>query len=130
MAIRSSSQRVLVVDHEPEIRTRLAAILKGAGYEVVTARDGRSAAAQAKGRPVDLLIADLSTPKEEGVEMIRWLRNQQPKLKIIAMSGAFGPNALRAADILGAQAVLRKPLAAEVVRRRVHDLLQEPSARY
>ncbi|HXB74480.1 MAG TPA: hypothetical protein VNY05_39965, partial [Candidatus Acidoferrales bacterium] len=66
----------------------------------------------------------------EGLEMIGSLRNQQPKLKIVAMSGAFGPSALRAADILGAQAVLRKPLTAELVRRRVHDLLVEPPARY
>jgi len=130
MAIRSSSRRVLVVDHEPAIRDRLALILKGAGYEVVTARDARAVAAQAKGHPVDLVIAELATSGEEGLEMIGSLRNQQPKLKIVAMSGAFGPSALRAADILGAQAVLRKPLTAELVRRRVHDLLVEPPARY
>jgi uncharacterized protein (TIGR03437 family) len=140
MAIRSRSRLVLVVDHDAAIRTRLAAILKGAGYEVVTARDGREAgaqaslvdrhAAQAQSHPVDLVIADLAMPEAEGLEMIGSLRNQQPKLKIIATSAAFGPKALRAADMLGAQAVLRKPLIATAVRRRVHDLLQEPPARY
>jgi len=130
MAIRSSRRRVLVVDHEPAIRNRLTGILKGAGYEVVAARGAQDAALQAKGHLVDLVIADLAMPEEEGLEMIRSLRSERPKLKIIVMSGAFGTRALRAADILGAQAVLRKPLTAEVVRRRVHDLLREPPARY
>lgn len=130
MAIRSAARRVLVVDRNLAVRTRLIGILKGAGYEVLAARDGQMAVAQARDAPVDLVISDLAVPEEESVKLIRAIRQDRPKLKVIAMTATFGPHALRTADMLGAQAVLRKPLTAEMVRRRVNDLLREPPARY
>jgi DNA-binding NarL/FixJ family response regulator len=57
--------------------------------------------------------------------MIRTIQNENPQLKVMVMSGETTSKVLRAADILGAQAVLRTPLTAEVVLRRVHDILQE-----
>jgi len=47
--------------------------------------------------------------------MIRTLRKASAKLKIIAMTGSDSPDILAAAKILGAQATLLKPLAAETV---------------
>jgi uncharacterized protein (TIGR03437 family) len=130
MAIRSTRRQVLVVDRDTAVRIRLSAILKGAGYEVLAARDGKEAEARAQGQAVDLVISDLAMPESESLEMVGSIRKVRPKLKVIAMSGAFGPGALRAADMLGAQAVLRKPVMAETVRRRVRELLREPPAVY
>jgi CheY-like chemotaxis protein len=130
MAIRSSDRGVLVVDHEAPIRSRLAETLKKAGYEVFTARDVQEARAQSKEHPVDLVITDLALPEEAGLETIDTIRKEHPRVKIIVLSAEAGPRILRAADILGAQTVLRKPLKAGVVVERVRDLLRERPARY
>jgi len=111
----SSIQRILVVDDEPGMRSWLVEILEGAGYRVFTAGNGRQARSRVEEHAVDLVITDLVMPEEEGIEMIRTLRKASAKLKIIAMTGSDSPDILAAAKILGAQATLLKPLAAETV---------------
>jgi DNA-binding response OmpR family regulator len=122
LGTKSSIQRILVVDDEPEIRQLLADILEGAGFQVFTAGDGREAREEAGKYPIDLVITDLFMPEEEGIEMIRAMRKEHPQLKIIAMSGGFGLEMLKVAEMLGAQAVLTKPLAAETVLGRIREL--------
>jgi uncharacterized protein (TIGR03437 family) len=129
MAVRSARQRVLVMDDDTAMRNRLARILEGAGYEILTVRQVREGGAQAKAQP-DLVILDLALPEEDSLEVIRTIRKAHPPLKIIAMSGAFGPDALRAADLVGAQAVLTKPLNTETVLSRVRTVLQRKAAVY
>jgi uncharacterized protein (TIGR03437 family) len=104
--------------------------LAGAGYEVFTARDAQQARAPSKDHPVDLIITDSATAEQAGLEMIDTIRNEHPRVKIIVISAEADARVLKAADILGAQAVLRKPLKAEIVVERVRDLLRERPARY
>ena len=124
LTTRSSIQRILVVDDEPGIRNWFAEILQGAGYCVFLAQHGREARAKAKEHPVDLVITDLAMPEEEGLEMIQAIRKEHPQLKIIVMSGAFGRNMLKMAELFGARAALTKPLTSEKVLQCVHNLLQ------
>jgi DNA-binding NarL/FixJ family response regulator len=49
-------------------------------------------------------------PGQEGIETIQILRRNRPELKIIAMSGQFTGAGLRAAEALGANASLSKPI--------------------
>jgi CheY-like chemotaxis protein len=105
-------QRVLVVDDEPALLKAIATILQGAGYEVFTAANGREARAMASEHQVQLLITDLGMPDEDGIELVRRLKAEGHDLKIIAMSGTFGPDLLKAARLLGADATLGKPMKA------------------
>lgn len=120
MAVRSARQRILLVDDDVAIRRRLTRILGGAGYEV----------SMAAKEPPDLAIFDLALPQEQSLEAIRSMRKASPQLKIVALSAQLDPDALRAADILGAQAVLTKPLHAAAVLTRVRTLLQRRPAVY
>jgi uncharacterized protein (TIGR03437 family) len=120
MAVRSARQRILLVDDDAADRRRLARILGGAGYEVSTEAE----------KPPDLAIVDLALPQDANLDSIRSMRKAYPELKIVALSAQLGPDALRAADILGAQAVLTKPLHAAAVLTRVRTLLQRRPAAY
>ena len=51
-------------------------------------------------------------PDEDGIEIIRRLRKDHRQLRVIAMSGAFGPNIMTIAQKLGADATLSKPITA------------------
>ena len=86
------------------------------------AQNGHEGRALAQVHSVDLVITDLVMPDVEGLEMIRAIRKDHRDLKIIAMSGMFGPSVLRAAEILGAHTALTKPLTAETVLDSIRSL--------
>jgi DNA-binding response OmpR family regulator len=103
-------QHILVIDDEPQVLNALATVLEQSGFEVFTAKSGREATAKILEHPIDLLITDLNMPDEDGFEIILRLKKDYARLKIIAMSGAFGPEIMAMARRLGADATLSKPL--------------------
>ncbi len=126
MAVRSSRRRVLVVSPDQAVGEWLAGVLKSPRCEVLVARETR----QTIPPGVDLVIADMAMPAGDTVEMLRAIRMQRPKLRVLGITGSLDPEALRAADLLGVQGVLRRPFAAGRVRARVQALLQDRPARY
>ena len=103
-------QRVLIVDDEHALLRALATILEESGFQVFTAESGRQATAILSEHQIDLLITDLSMPDEDGIELVRRLKKEHRKLKVITMSGTFGRDLLKAAQLLGADATLSKPM--------------------
>jgi len=130
MAVRSARQQVLVVAGDLATRQLLAVILKDAGYDVFSAHDGREAMGLAVDHNVDLVISDLGRPLQESLEMMGAIRQAHLLVKTAAMADAASPEALKAADLLGAQAVLTKPLAGQIVLQRVRSLLRRRPATY
>jgi len=120
----SSIRRVLVVDDDPSLRNLLAQTLEGAGFQTFTAEDGREARRRIEAQQIDLVITDLAMPGEEGMELIRALRKEQPDVKIVVMSGAFGTDVLKVARALGAHASLVKPLSREMILQSIDQLSQ------
>jgi two-component system KDP operon response regulator KdpE len=66
--------RVLVVDDDPQLSRALRITLRAAGYEVVTAPDGRAALSEAATAHPDLVILDLGLPDLDGTEVLGGLR--------------------------------------------------------
>src|SRR5256884_9526429 len=66
---------VLVVDDDDDIRLLLEELLRGAGYAVSTAPDGRAALRTFHERPTDLVILDLSLPELDGFETLERIRD-------------------------------------------------------
>jgi CheY-like chemotaxis protein len=124
VAIRPAVQQVLVIEAEPVTRNWLRTVLAGSGYEVFVATNGRQAQVQADRHPIDLVISQLGTPEGERLETIRRIRERAPQLKVIVTVRALGPRTLRAADLLGAEAVLTKPMTSKAVLQRVRDVLR------
>jgi CheY-like chemotaxis protein len=114
---------ILVVDDEDGVRRLLAKILVGEGYSVLEAANGKEATQIVESRPVDLMITDLVMPEQEGIETVRRLSASHPKVKIIAMSGAFEGKFLATAGMLGAHATLAKPIDTNRLLRLVRELL-------
>jgi uncharacterized protein (TIGR03437 family) len=130
LAVRSARQQVLLVTGDVAVRKQLAAILMGAGYEVFDAQDGLGAIASARDRNVDMVIADLARPAEERAEMMRAIRGAHLQVKTVALAEGLSADALRAADLMGAQAVLATPLVSQAVLARVRTLLMRRPAVY
>lgn len=86
--------RILVVDDEEALLLTTAAILRDAGYEVHTARDGFEALASLRGSLPELLITDLQMPGMSGFELLGVIRKRFPSIAVIATSGQFTPVSL------------------------------------
>jgi two-component system, OmpR family, response regulator len=66
--------RLLVVDDEPNIRELLSASLRYAGFDVVTASDGREAVQVAEQARPDLMLLDVMLPDMDGFAVASRLR--------------------------------------------------------
>jgi len=127
----STCATILVVDDEAGIRQLFEQLLTGEGYQVLSATNGTEALQIVRGRHVNLVITDLVMPESDGIETIRAIRSEQPNLKVIATSGAFEGQFLRAAALLGACATLLKPIGRDQLLstvRRVLSITPLPTA--
>ena len=115
--------RILVADDETAVRRFLRAALEWGGYEVTEAADGKQALKEARKGQVDLVITDIVMPEQEGIETIPILRKEIPGIGIIALSGAFEGQFLKAARMLGADAVLGKPVSIELLLAKIAEVL-------
>lgn len=122
---------VLVVEDEQNLRGIIAAILTGAGYEVIEACDGSEIGACLEGARPDLVLTDILMPEKEGIQTIIELRRQNPELRIIGMSGGGMVGAdhyLDMAKVFGANQTLQKPFSKEKLLRVVAAVLAAPVA--
>jgi PAS domain S-box-containing protein len=114
---------VMVVDDEESVRNSFQQILTPAGYRVIPVDSGKLALRILGAERLDLVVTDLVMPDMDGLELIQSIRRDHPGVKIIAVSGAFGGQYLRAAEFMGADASLMKPVGAERLRRTIRQVL-------
>jgi CheY-like chemotaxis protein len=80
--------QVLVVDDEEPIRKFVERVLTEAGHRPTLAADGEEALATARQHgPFDLLLTDVHMPKVMGDELARRLRQEDPTLKVLYLTG-------------------------------------------
>jgi len=68
------AKTILSVDDSNSIRQMVAFTLKGAGYEVIEAIDGKEGLEKAKSKTVDLVLTDQNMPGMDGITLIKSLR--------------------------------------------------------
>jgi DNA-binding response OmpR family regulator len=116
-------RRVLVVDDNDDICLLLEELLKGAGYSVETARDGRAALRAFHETPADLVILDLSMPELDGFETLERLRDlsDAPVILLTARSSEIDKvRGFRA----GADDYVVKPFGRQELLARIEALLR------
>ncbi|MCO4798282.1 MAG: response regulator [Colwelliaceae bacterium] len=65
------SKTILIVDDSASIRQVVSMTLKGAGYEVITANDGKDALTKLDGTKIHLIISDVNMPNMDGISMVK-----------------------------------------------------------
>jgi CheY-like chemotaxis protein len=115
----------VVADDESGVRELITRVLSRERFTVWAASDGREAIALIAEHGCDVFVTDLAMPGGEGIETIRTVRQQHPKLKILAISGAFDDDLLQDAEALGADASLAKPFTAQKLVAAVRALIDK-----
>jgi len=115
---------ILAVDDEWADVENLERILSESGYKVITARAGQEALqAHAQQGKIDLLVTDIAMSPMNGPELAHALLARQKDLRVIFVSGYVGQQALRDDSSFPGAAFLRKPFAAEDLKRMVRAAL-------
>lgn len=118
---------ILVVDDEVGTRLLLRRILERAGFAVLLAAHGGDALGQLRARTVDLVVTDMVMPEMDGIELIRALTAEQPRMPIVALSGIHDwGNYLHMAIRFGARAGVQKPMKPAELVATIRGLLATP----
>jgi two-component system, NtrC family, response regulator len=80
---------VLIIDDEEKLRSLMARIIRGEGYEVLEAADSKSGLKLIENQEIDAVLCDVKLPDGNGVEMIPLLKAKNPLAEIILLT-AFG----------------------------------------
>ncbi len=124
----SSKQRVLVVDDEPSIARHAARVLSRAGFAVSSETSPQSALehARALGDELALLVTDVRMPGMSGMQLASAIGAQNPKLRVLFITGFAGEADVDAVGLTARPAVLQKPISGEGLLDAVRGLLQQP----
>jgi two-component system KDP operon response regulator KdpE len=109
---------VLVVDDDPLIVRTLEINLRARGYDVESARDGRSSLQIAAEREPDVVVLDLGLPDLDGVKVLRRLREHSDVPIIVLSARRDSDDKVEALD-LGADDYVTKPFGMDELMARI-----------
>jgi two-component system, cell cycle sensor histidine kinase and response regulator CckA len=124
---RVNRQKVLIIDDELFVQEAIADTLEMEGIEVMTASDALTgiAAYEAHKADIGLILLDLSMPGMGGAQAFHRLREMDPEVKVILLSGYDKQEVMHKDDWQGLTAFIQKPyelyLLIDVVQRQLHQ---------
>lgn len=101
---------ILVVDDDKAIRDTLRMVLQYAKYDPHFAEDGASALAQIASTQFDLVLLDIKMAGMDGLEVLRKIKENEPELPVVMISGHGTIETAVEATRMGAYDFLQKPL--------------------
>jgi CheY-like chemotaxis protein len=115
--------KILIVDDEEMDRILLSEILHQAGHEPLFAPNGQVALGIWKRTKVDLVVTDIVMPELNGLELLESMREEDPWVRVIAISGVTAKK-LNEAARAGAHAILTKPVDPEELLQEIGKALE------
>ncbi|SMF36428.1 response regulator [Pseudobacteriovorax antillogorgiicola] len=116
--------RVLVVDDEPDIRELIQMYLEEINLEIITAGNGQEGLDFFKsGNKPDLVLSDLRMPQMDGLQFIGKLREIEPDIPVIFISGAAEREDIISFIELGAFNFIEKPITRQLLLHQVKNAL-------
>src|SRR5690606_26098275 len=119
---------ILVVEDDEMILRTLEFRLKKDGYQITVAKDGKEALEKIRNNSYNLVITDLMLPFVTGMEVLSFIKSEQPDLPVIVLSGADEEGTIMDAFKLGADDFIAKPFSPGELTLRVKRLLIRYSA--
>lgn len=112
-----NSERILVVDDAPFLRSIVREIAAEAGWkEVFEAKDPQQAVLEFERRRPNLVVLDLRLPGGNGLDVLSSIRRADPDAKIVALGSLRQKEEAKEARRRGAVSVVTKPFAREHLR--------------
>jgi CheY-like chemotaxis protein len=122
---RGHGELVLLVDDEAAVRMVVQRLLVNFGYQVIAAEEGNEALALFGRRRAEIkaVIADMMMPGMDGPALVRALRQNEPRLPIVGMTGLAEQGGSKAFRGLDVSQLLSKPFAMGTLLVALHEAL-------
>ena len=116
---------ILIIEDDDIMLKAIRNILTKAGYNVITAKDGKEAFEKMDNCEYEIVITDLMMPYANGLEVVSRLRSDSTKrhVSIIVVSSVGNEEPITEAFRLGADDYLKKPIMAGELLLRIKKLL-------
>jgi DNA-binding NtrC family response regulator len=132
--VTASRGKVLIADDDALVRGALVRSLTGTGYEVTAAANGREATELLDESQFEAIVSDIAMPEIDGIQLLRAIRQRDPDVPVVLITGAPDVATAMQAVRLGALMYMTKPvdldemkgIVAKAVRlRRIARLKEE-----
>jgi diguanylate cyclase (GGDEF)-like protein len=124
-APKHPSQNILVVDDEQSVRDYLCEALGHLGHRVQTANDGLEAVEKLKEGSFSVVITDIVMPRMDGMELIRYLGQDQKGISVIAITGHSMSYQYTDVVAAGASDFIAKPFTINELEAKLNRVLRE-----
>lgn len=119
------AKTILIVDDSASIRQVVSLTLKGAGFEVIEASDGRDALNKLTGQRVHLMISDVNMPNMDGLTFLKEVK-ARPEYKftpVIMLTTESSEDKKKQGQTGGAKAWMVKPFQPQQMLAAVGKLV-------
>ena len=117
--------KILVIDDDKVIQEGCNRILTGEGYDVETAFTGQEGLKKMEEETYDLVITDLKMPDISGMEVLKKIKNNDPDIGVIMITGYSTAETAVEAIKLGAFDYLPKPFTPDELISVVNKAIEE-----
>lgn len=125
MADDNDTPTILLVDDDENDRLLTGRALKKAGYQVLTAENGRQALdiLQEQGAGIGLVVTDKDMPEMDGIALAKQLKTQFPDLPVLMQTGDPSPRVTEQAEAAGVDGITEKASAYDALLDMVREYL-------
>ena len=113
--------KILVVDDEETVRMLFQRILQAAGYDVVTAADGKEALSGIADGDIDVVLLDINMPGLSGIDVLGKISTDWPNVCVIMITAVADVQTAVAAMKLGAYDYITKPFDQDEVLLKIRQ---------
>jgi two-component system, OmpR family, response regulator len=121
---QNQTHKIVVVDDEAAAREMIGDYLKMHGFVVTLCDGGPALRALVKKETPDLIVLDLNMPEEDGLSLIRFLKQEKPRLPVIMLTATASPIDRVVGLELGADDYLAKPAELRELLARIRSVLR------
>jgi DNA-binding NtrC family response regulator len=115
------TERVLLVDDEVEFVETLAERLRARGLDVAVATTGEDGIKRARESVFHAVVLDFAMPGMDGIETLKVLREDNPDVQVMLLTGQATIKAAVEATRLGAVDVLEKPTDIATLMEKIRE---------
>ena len=121
------NSEILFVDDEKELLFTVDEYLSQRGYNITVVDSGLKALELTKKRRIDVLITDLKMPGVNGIELLKAVKEHQPKTEVIILTGYGTIETAVEALKLGSYDYLQKPIKLDRLKTLIDRILEKRS---
>ena len=116
------SKSILVVDDEEGALNLLSRFLKLNRFPVKTAKNGKEALESIQAEQPKLVILDVKMPEMNGIETLKWIRENYPDINVIMLSAAGQQEIVEESLNLGAKGFITKPMDLKLLLSKINNI--------